>query len=129
MVAGYHIVDFNEGINVAEGGITGRGFRKGQSGNPGGRPKLVMDVIALAKEHTPLAITTLASIARNDEAPPAARATAAVALLDRGWGRPAQTVTGENGAPLQIDFRWADSAPTILATPTNLMTIDADVVE
>ena len=28
----------------------------------------------------------------NDEAPPAARVSAAQALLDRGWGKPAQTV-------------------------------------
>ncbi len=30
------------------------------------------------------------------------RATCAVALLDRGWGRPAQAITNEDGSPLQI---------------------------
>jgi hypothetical protein len=29
----------NNGGAVRVGGVTGRGFRKGQSGNPGGRPK------------------------------------------------------------------------------------------
>ena len=35
---------------------------------------------------------TLCGIARDNSAPHSARVTAAVALLDRGWGRPAQFV-------------------------------------
>jgi len=31
------------------------------------------------------------------KAPPAARVAAANALLDRGWGKPGQPITGENG--------------------------------
>ena len=34
---------------------------------------------------------------RQPEFPPSARVQAAVALLDRGWGRPAQAHTGEDG--------------------------------
>jgi hypothetical protein len=52
-------------------------FKPGQSGNPGGRPKVVGDVQALAREHTSEAIQTLATIMRSAKAPPAARTAAA----------------------------------------------------
>ena len=51
-----------------------------------------MDVIELARSHTPMAINALANVARSTEAPPAAIVAASVALLDRGWGRPTQTI-------------------------------------
>jgi hypothetical protein len=70
-------------------------FVKGESGNPGGRPKVVGDVQALAREHTPDAIETLVSIMRDGEAAPAARVAAANAILDRGYGKPAQHITGD----------------------------------
>jgi hypothetical protein len=38
-------------------------FRNGQSGNPGGRPKEVAEVKALARTHTITAIETLVKIA------------------------------------------------------------------
>jgi HEAT repeat protein len=63
-----------------------RPWRAGVSGNPGGRPK---GIEALAREHTPAAIAAL--VAALSE--PRERVAAAVALLDRGWGKPAQTVT------------------------------------
>jgi hypothetical protein len=46
---------------------------------------------ALAREYTPRAVETLRGIMENIKAPPAARITAAVAILDRGYGRPHQT--------------------------------------
>jgi uncharacterized protein DUF5681 len=67
-------------------------FQKGQSGNPGGRPKAVAEVQELARQHTPDAIKTLAQIMRDPKAPPAARAMASNSILDRAFGRPPQTV-------------------------------------
>jgi hypothetical protein len=65
---------------------------KGQSGNPSGRRRIVGDVREAARKYTTEAIETLAKIMRDAKQPGAARAAAANALLDRGYGRPAQVV-------------------------------------
>ena len=51
-------------------------------------------ITTLARQHTHAAVTVLREIVDDVKAPPAARATAAQALLDRGWGK----------APIQIDL-------------------------
>jgi HEAT repeat protein len=71
----------------------GRPFPKGISGNPGGRPKVLGDVQALARQKSPEAINTLANIMDDQKAPPAARVAAANALLDRGYGKPTQPIS------------------------------------
>lgn len=65
-------------------------FHKGVSGNPGGRPAEVAGVREAARKFTTDAIQTLAHIMSDETAPHSARTAAAVALLDRGHGRPAQ---------------------------------------
>lgn len=71
-------------------------FKKGQSGNPSGRPKVLLpdgrSLTDLAKAHTETAVATLGEIVIDTEAPHAARIAAANALLDRGWGRAVQVV-------------------------------------
>lgn len=62
-------------------------FLPGKSGNPGGRPKKLMEVVELARQHTPAAIQTLGQIMQDEDAPPAARVSASQTLLDRGWGK------------------------------------------
>ena len=52
--------------------------------------KASVDLRSLARAHTVSAIATLALIMRQKKGPPAARVAAAVALLDRGWGKPVQ---------------------------------------
>lgn len=77
-------------------------FVKGQSGNPGGRPK-DNGLRELCRAHTPKAVETLVKIMQNGKSPAAARVTAACALLDRGYGKPTQhtELTGAEGGPIQ----------------------------
>ena len=67
---------------------TNTSFKPGVSGNPGGRPRAALDVQALARECTPLAIGALIKALDS----PRERVPAAVALLNRGWGLPKQTI-------------------------------------
>jgi hypothetical protein len=69
-----------------------RPFQPGQSGNPRGRPKRDYDVAELARQHTAEAIETLAEVMRDRDSPPSARVSAAVAMLDRGYGRAPQSL-------------------------------------
>jgi len=67
-------------------------FRAGESGNPGGRPAGHGEIREIARQHTDTAIETLVKVMNDVDASPSARVAAATALLDRGWGRPAQTI-------------------------------------
>src|SRR5215469_1859131 len=86
----------------------GRPFVKGQSGNPGGRSRAPLNVQELARTHTEDAIQTLAECLRD----PRHKVAAAVALLERGWGRPTQVVAGDGERPVAISFEWAPALRT-----------------
>lgn len=86
-------------------GATPRGrFKPGQSGNPAGRPrqpKNAKEVRALARQYTVQMVEILSRVASNPKSPPAARAAAASAILDRAWGKPSSDF-GEGGEQLLI---------------------------
>ena len=70
----------------------------GSSANPGGRPAVLTDVRNLARQHTPAAVAKLAHIMEKGKSEQACIA-AASALLDRGWGKPTQPLSGDKDAP------------------------------
>ncbi|WP_340672435.1 hypothetical protein [Bradyrhizobium ottawaense] len=64
------------------------------------RARSLTEIRSLARSHTRTALRVLVGIMRSDDATPAARLSAANAILDRGWGKAAQPVeNGEDGAP------------------------------
>ena len=66
-------------------------FRPGRSGNPSGRPKKTLELARiedLARQHSHEAIAALIDEARHGKGAP--RVTAAIAILDRGWGKPVE---------------------------------------
>jgi len=65
-------------------------FKPGQSGNPSGRPKVDFEVRQLARGYGQEAIEKLVAIMRGDN--PALAKAASEALLDRGYGKPVQSV-------------------------------------
>ena len=69
-------------------------FKKGQSGNPGGRPKMPPDMKAAIQEKTPELLKSLFALARQKD-DPRVQAVAIKELLDRGWGRAAQTINAK----------------------------------
>ena len=83
-------------------------FKPGQSGNPSGRKKVNGDIIALAKKYTVEAIKTLIAVMQDENAPAASRVTASNAILDRAYGKPAQSITGPEGGPIAITVRWEE---------------------
>jgi hypothetical protein len=67
--------------------------------------KAPTEIKSLARAHTDTAINVLARIMQQDSAPPSARVAASQALLDRGWGKPAQAIVGgdEDDAPVRLE--------------------------
>ncbi len=65
--------------------------------------KTPTEIRSLARSHTESALNVLASIMNQAEAPHAARVSAANSLLDRGWGKPTQPISGDDdGAPIKF---------------------------
>jgi hypothetical protein len=64
-----------------------------------------MDIRSLARKHTELCIRVLVNIAASKTAPEPARVASARELLDRGWGKAATHVVGEDGGDIKITIR------------------------
>jgi hypothetical protein len=82
-----------EGVRVSaenseRSAVMGRPFPKGQSGNPGGRPKAEGEIRELAQKHGPEALQRLVDLMGS--ANERVAVAAAQAVLDRAYGRPVQ---------------------------------------
>jgi hypothetical protein len=78
------------------------GARPGAGRKRGSVSKAKLDLAERAKEYADEMLATLHQIAVSGESEPA-RVTAACALLDRGYGKPRQSVemTGKDGGPIE----------------------------
>jgi hypothetical protein len=74
------------------------GWKPGQSGNPAGRPKTVDDVSAIARSYGREALERVVTAMRNPDDKIAV--PAAIALWDRGYGKP--NIRVETGGPQSI---------------------------
>jgi Family of unknown function (DUF5681) len=110
--------------------MRGRPFKKGESGNPGGRPKVNTELRDLARAHAPDAIKELARLAikaKNETA----RVAAIRELLDRGYGKAGQVLDTENevdqsnltAEELQTEIfaEFADLFPDLRIVPATLL--------
>ena len=112
---------------------TGKGgFKKGSSGNPGGKGRMDIRFRDLAREHTDDAIAVLAEIMMNKNEKAQVRAYCANSLIDRGYGRPAQSVsiTGKDGEPLKgLNVAFVEQVNVIKDKEGQTKVIDVKKVE
>lgn len=96
-------------------------WKPGQSGNPGGRSPRVgpngESLAELARGHTADCVRVLAEVMLAVQNEPKDRIVAAVALLDRGWGKPKESVEMDarvegSGLPVIQIIRHDDQAST-----------------
>ena len=81
----------------------GRPFKPGQSGNPGGRPRVAAAVRDLLKRNSVAAAQCVIGLMASEDSRVAL--SAAREVLDRVLGKPSQTteITGPNGGPLAFE--------------------------
>lgn len=66
--------------------------------------KSITQIRSLARSHTRSAIRALVGVMQSTSATPAARVSAANAILDRGWGKAPQAIENGDG-PLELVHR------------------------
>lgn len=67
--------------------------------------KKTADVRSLARSYTNACIATLGGWANNPKTDPDVRCRAIAMLLDRGWGKPNQPHTGDDGGDIRVTIR------------------------
>jgi hypothetical protein len=88
-------------------------FLRGSSGNPGGEMKAPRAIRALAMQHSVEALDKLIEHMRSDDAELSLRA--AMAVLDRALGKPAQAITGPDDGPIRHEHGMSPAAERIAA--------------
>jgi hypothetical protein len=94
------------------GGVTGKGFLPGQSGNAGGRPKRLAKLVERIQQQTHDGGELVDFMLQTFRSGPMRyRMEAAHWLTERGFGKPPQTVefTAEDGGPVVVKLIWPES--------------------
>jgi hypothetical protein len=69
------------------------------------KARTLVEIRSLARSHTRTAIRVLVGIIRSEDATPAARVSAANAILDRGWGKATQPLENGSQGALELIHR------------------------
>lgn len=69
------------------------------------KARTLTEIRSLARSHTRAAINVLVGVMRSDDATPAARVSAANAILDRGWGKATQPIENSENDVLELIHR------------------------
>ena len=67
--------------------------------------KTLTEIRSLARSHTGAAIRALAGVMNSRNATHAAKISAANAILDRGWGKPPQSLQNSDDGALELIHR------------------------
>jgi hypothetical protein len=78
-------------------------WKAGQSGNPSGRSKDVVELMRLARKKCTKAINVCVEILEDQSVPAVVRLDAAKILLERGMGKPPQPIALEESPQASID--------------------------
>lgn len=88
------------------------------------------EVRSMARSHTRGMMNVLVSIARQPEAPPAARVAAANSVLERGWGKAMQEISSKSEVTVVIRKILSGETITLehepLALDTDIQNDDTD---
>jgi hypothetical protein len=88
------------------GGVTGKGFTPGRSGNPGGRPKgLARQVRDLLSDDGESIARFWADVMANPKYDTKDRLLASRLLAERGWGKAPQYAPIEDDDPLDLSVQ------------------------
>ena len=85
----------------------GRPFKKGESGNPGGRPKLPKEFIERAREKSFEALEYLIETVGNKDVADTVRVRAAETIIAYGFGKPTQAIDlSSNDKSFEITVKY-----------------------
>lgn len=98
-------------------------FKPGVSGNPNGRPKKAQQIVEKAQDNAEKALEALIKLMGSDDE--RVKLAAAMAILDRGLGKPKQTI--EDGRKQEIGDYSTDELRAI-AGISSARTIEATAI-